>query len=309
MDPLQARLGNQVSPTLPMSSLPVAYQAGVPYFAALFLAGFLYFSLTMLWERSLPPTGVILAGFCLAWAVACGVSLYRHRTRRWALTLYEHGFALERGGRTQSFRFEEIRELAIRETEQFNEAARYGVMREVTVRSAADSLSFRFLSLDTNRDTAGEYLETIRACLTEAAGQRLRGGESVAGKGWTLTGGVLEAAGETVPLEMLAEAALYGSRVAVWKHGEEMPWFSVPSHSPNALALLDLLAAVLPPQPRRQEGLGRALFERRTRRGLVIGGGLIAVLTLACVPWMGGPGNLRLVLQAAGGSSSRTSSG
>lgn len=298
MDPLQARLGNQVSPTLPMSSIPDAYRAGIPYFIFVFLAGFLYFSFIMLRERTLLPQGVAFALLCLGWAVACGVSLYRHRVRRWSLTLYEHGFALQRDGRTKSFLFEEIRELAIRETEQLNETARYGVVREVTVRSAADSLSFRFLSLDKNRDTSGEYLETIRACLAEAAGQRLRRGESVAGQGWTLTGGVLETARETVSLEMLSEAALYGSRVAVWKHGEETPWFSVPAHTPNALLLLDLLAAVLPPQPRRQEGLGRALFERRSQRRAVAAGLVIAAATLACLPWMGGPGSLRPVLQA-----------
>lgn len=218
MDPLQDRLGNQVSHTLPISPLPVPYRAG-----------------------------------------------------RWAVTLYEHGIALQRGGRIRTFLFEEIRELAIRERELFKEATRCGVLWEVTVRSARDRLTFRLLSQTDLRDTAGAFLETVRACLAEMAGRRLRAGEPLAGKGWALTGGALQAAGQTVPLDMLSETELYGDRVAVWKAGEEMPYFSVPAHSTNALVLLDVLAARLPERAHRHHGLGRALFEKRTLLGAARG--------------------------------------
>ncbi|HEY9422321.1 MAG TPA: hypothetical protein VIW92_12965, partial [Thermoanaerobaculia bacterium] len=266
-----ARLGNQVSHTLPMPPLPALYRAGVPCFIVFFLAGFGYFSLLMTWERAFSLGAFILAAICLLLAALSGASLYRRRTRRWALTLYEHGIALQRGGRTRTFLFEEIRELAIREREQFDEAVRYGVLREVTVKSADDRLIFHVLSQDNPRDTAGLFLEAVRACLSDMAGRRLRAGESLTGKGWTLTHGALHAAGQTVPLGMLSEAELYGDRVAVWKSGEEMPYFSVPAHASNALVLLDVLAARLPRQAPRSHGLGRALFEKRTLLGAARG--------------------------------------
>ncbi len=230
--------------------------------------------------------------------MAGGLGFHQSWTRRWALTLHENGISFERGRRTRTFLYDKIREIAVSEREQFDEANRYGVLREVTVASASGRLSARFLTLDQDHDTAGEVLADLRARLAEAAGPRLRGGESITGPGWTLTGGALQAAGETVPLEMLSEARVYGSRVAVWKHGAEMPWLSAPSDSPNALLLLDILAARLPDQPRRQEGLGRALFKKRAQRSAIIAGALVSALVFVCLPFMIGPGPVRPVLAA-----------
>ncbi|HEX6903364.1 MAG TPA: hypothetical protein VF789_26845 [Thermoanaerobaculia bacterium] len=297
MDP-DGHLGAPVRPTLPLSPLPLIYKIFIPYISILGLVGFVYFSLTMVRQSHYPTGGLGLALACLSAAVAGSLGFYRSWTGRWALTLHENGMSFERGSRTRSFLYDGIREIAVHEREQFDEANRHGILRDVTVASASDRLSARFLTLDQDPDTAGPVLAELRARLAEAVGLRLRRGESLAGPGWTLTSGALQTADETVPLEMLSEAMVYDSRVAVWKHGGEIPWLSAPSDSPNALLLLDVLAARLPAQPRRQEGLGRALFEKRAQRSAILAGALVSTLVFVCLPFMIGPGPVRPVLAA-----------
>ncbi len=61
------RLGDPVRPTLPLSPLPLIYKILIPYLSVLALAGFVYFSLTMLRQSRFPTGGVGLALAACPW--------------------------------------------------------------------------------------------------------------------------------------------------------------------------------------------------------------------------------------------------
>jgi hypothetical protein len=258
---LLARLGPRVSGLPIAPPLPGLYMVG-NFFA--FVLG------SMGVMSSGPPSDYSLKLF-LFWVLPCfllaaygGVTLYRELwATNWEPALHERGIALLRAKKwLKTFALDEVREIAIRERDLFASQEFCGRQWDVTLRSAADRVTFRLRSLDGQPDDAGVFVDDLRAGLAGVAGRRLRQGEALAGKGWRLTDAAFKAGSLEVPFGDVAGADLFGGgRVAVWRIGEEDPFFTVPAHSTNAMVLHDVLAERL---PTHALGLGRLQFEKRS---------------------------------------------
>lgn len=283
----QAGLGQPVAQGPALPELPLRHRA--LYAGALFIGSGL--SLPHLWswliglDRSFSPQlffFYVLPAFLLA--VFGGLSLYREISRRWEPVLFEQGITLRRGSRLVAFRFDEIREVVLREKELLVNGALAALQWEVTLRSDAARATFRLRAPEGHADQAGEFLGQLRASLAAAAGQRLREGATLAGQGWRLTGAAFHAGSQDVPFDMVAGAGLAGGgRVALWRMGEEKPFFTVPLRSPNAVVLHDVLAERL---PTHEIGLGRFLFEKRARSFPALLLGATGVVSFALAAWL-----------------------
>jgi hypothetical protein len=272
-----ARLGNQVSHPLALAPVPLKYRLGIPAMLLLVLLAAVGGAWMLVEEHLVAARNAILVAIGLILAAVAG-RLLRYRHRHFALTLYEKGISIRRPGRTQIFLFDEIRQISLRRREQLSNGVRYGLLRRVTLRSATDRAAFEAFTLDSQRDTAGAFLDTVRACIADAAGKRLRDGGFIAGKGWSLREEGLQISGRAAPVSLpsLSQVALFGKRVAVWKDEEETPCFSVADDSPNAMLLLDYLAKRLPDRRQHAGGLGRVLLEKRPRWSVAVLLGLTA---------------------------------
>jgi hypothetical protein len=262
---LQNRLGQPVAPAVALPPLPLRFRA--LYAGSLFVGLGLVLAQTWTWltepaDLSPQTLFVFLPFLLLAWCG--GLNVYREYARGWEPALFEKGISLQRGSRHTTFRFDEVREAAIAERELLGNGKLTAIQRDVKLRSDAAGVVFRMRTLAGEPDHAAGFLAQLRAGLAEAAGQRLREGETLAGRGWRLAGASFHAGSLDVPFDTVAGAGLAGGgRVALWRVGEEKPFFTVPSRSTNALVLHDVLAERL---PTHELGLGRFLFEKRARK-------------------------------------------
>lgn len=283
----QPGLGQPVTQGPALPELPLRHRA--LYAVSLFIGSGL--ALPQLWswlvglDRSFSPQ-IFFFYFlpALLLAVFGGLSLYREVSRRWEPVLFEQGITLRRGSRSVAFRFDEIREVVLREKELLVNGALAALQWEVTLRSDAARATFHLRTPEGHADQAGEFLGQLRAGLAAAAGQRLREGETLAGQGWRLTGAAFHAGSQDVPFDQVAGAGLAGGgRVALWRMGEEKPFFTVPSQTANAMVLHDILAARL---PTHEIGLGRFLFEKRARRLPAILLGTMGLASFGLAAWL-----------------------
>jgi hypothetical protein len=255
-----APLGEKVS-SLPTAPSPPGFHL-VGYFAA--------FGLGAMGVLNAGSPGDYSLQFFLVWVLPClllavfgGLKFYREIVAtNWTPTLHERGIALRRFGKLKTFGFNELREISIRERDEFDRQEFYGRRRDVTLRSGSDKLVFRLRTLSGQADDPGAFLEELRTALAEIAERRLRKGKTLGGRGWRLTEGAFKAGSLEVPFEEMAGAGLFGGgRVGLWKLGEERPFFTVPARSPNVMVLHDVLASRLPTYAL---GLGRLQFEKRS---------------------------------------------
>ena len=287
MIPVNAQaLGQPVAQGPALPELPLRHRA--LYAGSFFIGAGL--ALPQTWSWLLDPSSLSMPVLffyflpALLLMVYGGSNAFRELSRRWEPALFERGITLRRGSQLVAFRFDELREVSIRERELLVNGTLAALQREVTLRSDAARATFRLRALEGEADQAGEFLGQLRAGLAAAAGQRLREGETLAGQGWRLTGGAFHAGSQDVPFDMVAGAGLAGGgRVALWRMGEEKPFFTVPAHSPNAMVLHDVLAERL---PTHEIGLGRFLFEKRARRLPAVLLGTVGLAAFGLAAWL-----------------------
>ncbi len=235
------------------------------------------------------------AGLGLGLAASAAFFLLRRERRRATLRRFSHGLACSRRRRTRVFPYDEIRSLALLETEELANGVPAGLRRRLGLRSERARFTLLHVASLGEPDVLGGWLDGLLDGLADAAERGLSGGRALAGKGWTLTPTGVRIGSRETPFAELGAVSIAQRRLALFRDGDELPFFEVGTGSPNARVLARVLGRRIGERPARAPssgGLGRLLFEHRTSRTTV-------VLALAVALAVGIPGALML---PAGGS-------
>jgi len=245
------------------------------------------------------------AGFLLL--AIFGVLMVRRHFELGTLTLYERGLSFARGGESTALAFDEVESLTLQEKEHLIRGIPTGMIRHATVRGPAGKFRFSQTSRKGQPDLLGAFLDKLLARLAATAEERLRSGIPLSGGAWSLAqdGFRTRAGGEPTPPAVLARVGIFDHKVSLWREGEDRPFFSVVSGSPNALVLSRLMRLRLRgrPEPAVAAGqLGRILFQREQRPAAAFAGILALIAAGACY-WSvasADPGTTRTLWAIAG---------
>jgi hypothetical protein len=282
----RSALGAAVGEPVPLTPLPLPRKA-------LGMAGLLLAVKGVLlvfwgWRDPSRLLGLLLFACAAVAMEVTGACFFFRTIRRGLLALHERGFAVGWPGRERAVRFAGIRSLAIAEREVFHGGLTAAVLRRLTVQSDGSTLRFGHEAFDGRPDRITPVLRELLLRLTAEAEERLRGGEALTGKGWSLTADrFLPRRGLPVALSEIAGVAVVQDRLRIWRHGEVRPFFTLPAGSPNAHLLAELLA-------RRRTGasaalpspLGRFLFTVREPAAAFLCGGLCLLALAFTAFWL-----------------------
>jgi len=244
------------------------------------------------WMRTNPsvaPYAIYCAAAGFLLLALAGVFLFRRRLERGTLTLHERGFTFARGGESTALAFDEVESLALEAKERLSNGRPIGIFRRATVGGPAGKVRFDQLTRNGQPDHLGGFLDKLLARLAAAAEERLRNGVPLTGGAWSLAqdGFRAQADGAPTPPATLARVGIFDQHVSLWREGEERPFFSVASGSPNALVLDRVMRQRLRgrPEPALAAGqLGRILFERSQRQQAAVAG-VVGLIAAAAASW------------------------
>lgn len=128
-------------------------------------------------------------------------------------------------------------------------------------------------------DPLDRLMTRIADHLYKLAEVAVREGHPVEGEGWSIERKELlvenRLGTDAILLSELVAVDVFDNHICVWKRGEPQPIARVPVESANAHLLPRLLKDYLPPpsengEPPSTEGLGRILFERRSKKVTIV---------------------------------------
>jgi hypothetical protein len=158
-------------------------------------------------------------------------------------------------------------------------------------------------------DPLAGLVNRIGDLLFRRAADDLAAGQAVLGECWSLQKDTLtvrtQGAEIACPLADLAALDFVDQDICLWRTGQDEAFARVPKKSANAYVLSRLLAEKLaqrPPAgpPPENAGLGRVIFERRPRRGTVVGLLVLGVVFLFVAAVVAAGGGVEALAWAAG---------
>ncbi len=289
-----ARLGEPVAEPLELEPPSLNQYAGSLALLVLAAAAFGY----AVWSgsRGNETLAVGAAVLGLGLALSAAVFLLRRERRRATLGRFSQGLTLSRWGKTRGFPYDELRSLALKETEELANDVPVGRRRRLSLRSERARFTLLHVAPNDQPDVFGSWLDGAVDGMADAAERGLAGGRPLAGKGWQLTPAGLRIGTRETPVAELGAVGIARRRLSIWRGDEELPLFQIGTGTPNALVLARVLGRRLGEQAAREttsDGPGRLFFEHRTSRTTVA---LAVVVALA----VGIPG--ALMLPAGGGT-------
>jgi len=255
-----SRLGAAVGP--PLSLAPVRPADLTPAL----LIGAAVFAFALAWRMSLFPSEarhvVYPVGAGILYLLFAWFFLYLRNLERGVLALYERGLVWARSGKTVVLTLDEIESLAVREVDWTSDGGSKGLWRQIVARGSTGRIWLRNTALKDQPDLVGSLLNDLLDRLAAMAEARLRSGIPLTGEGWSLGidgfrgGGEKNAAlpvatADLARVERIKKKAAT-KKIALWRRGEDRPFFTVRSKGPNALVLARVLERGPHPQPLSQ---------------------------------------------------------
>jgi hypothetical protein len=281
------RLGKNLGIAADLSAAPLRHFAGSIVLVVLGLVG-IGTGAAISWSEDSPAALAIIGGIGLV-VGGIGVALLRRRKSGWKrLEVYERGFGLFRDREEKEVLYEEMHSLAIREEQLLNHGVREGLLRRVEARGLFGKVVFADCALDAKPPVTAAALEAVVEGAAAEADKRVGGGGELRGRGWTLRSDGLHVGGApAVGLLLVDHVGMFDGRASLWREGQDLPFFGVADHSPNARVLLAVASKHMrPSESGAAHGLGRVLFQKGHSR---VGAAVAAVFAVsALVPAVAG---------------------
>jgi hypothetical protein len=213
-----------------------------------------------------PGTVFLVIGAVLG--VAPVVNFSRRARRRMTLEADAQGLTVTRtGGDPERHAYDEVEWVTLDEKEKLDNGEPVGWMRRLAVRATSGTLAVEAFSGVGRADDMALFLALVLEGCADAAEARLKRGLEIRGRGWALNHAGFRAPGMTapVPLGAIAKADRFQGHVALWRRGEDRPFFAVAEGTENARTLIALVSRAAADQPLEPLGsgqLGRVLFEK-----------------------------------------------
>lgn len=232
--------------------------------------------------------GAALAGGVFGWH-------RRVRQRRWCRDL-GHGFILFDHLGEKEIRDEDVVTLSLELKNHFSGGVLESYTRTLRVWVASagdqpDKIELRTTLKANEPDLLQPLIQRLCQRLFDQAEQDLKQGLSALGEYWTWHNGELQIREKqqtkTCRIEDITAVDMVDGHVCIWREGQDEVWAQVPQSSANAYLLEWLLVKELSQRqqkhmPPAEEGLGRIIFQRDSRKLRGIG------LTLAILVFLGG---------------------
>jgi hypothetical protein len=145
-----------------------------------------------------------------------------------------------------------------------------------------------------NDDPLTELFSRWHTAMMVKAEQELQSAGVLVGKDWSLTRDEVnyqlqingKSVEDSVPMRSIAAAEVVDRKVCLWADGEDLPFLKVPLGTPNAIALMVMIAKFNKDKPApagNAKGLGRVIFERNAgwTKGAIIGGVIFGLILIA----------------------------
>jgi hypothetical protein len=223
--------------------------------------------------------GLLVAAACVSALAGALIRYRRARRRRWVQDQGD-GFLVSDSAGERRFRDDDILSMALLYKQNYHQGLPTSVTRRFLVWVAGSGpMPERIEMVNTPKpgaaDPLNRLIHRIGDLLCQRAEDELANGQPVLGEGWTLHGDELTVRTGGTPqvcrLEDLAAVDVVDNAICIWRSGQDETFARVPRASANAYVLQRLLedrrderpAPATPPEG----GLGRVIFERRSRRG------------------------------------------
>jgi hypothetical protein len=223
---------------------------------------------------------IVAAGSGILWLILEGMAWQARRVRTW-LTLHGDGIEVETRGGHRAIHDSQISAVALETKKNLNNGELSSVTRKFTLWVEDQPEPVRMENtIKTNRvDPLAGLIQRLLDRLKQRMEQDLARGGTASGEGWHLSRAALTVGrtpdDQQFPLGEVTAIESAGGQMCVWRRGSDTAVARLPLSARNVY-LLPLVAQ--PYLPRTSEGagsadsagLGRALFERRPNRGVVI---------------------------------------
>ena len=259
----QSKLGPVVVKRMELSPPPLGEYVGSILLVVLGVAACGLGALIALGGES--GTGLVLGILGVPMLALGVVSLVRRSGLRCALTVHAQGLVISRKNGDALIPYSQVQDFSLTEKEQLNNGKHAGMLRLLDFTWVEGRSRVSQFAKAGQQDTFAPVLNQLLTELADSAEGRLKTGNPLRGKGWSLDSHGLDVGHQgAVRLSALAGVGDFDHKVSFWRVGEELPYFSVPENSPNARLLAILARRQLTDRERPMAGpLGRVLFQRK----------------------------------------------
>ena len=199
------------------------------------------------------------------------------------LCRHQNGFRIVKGSEQKCFLYEEIETFQWKETDRYTNGICTGTDHEIVVDSYP---GIKHFSPYDSSDEFQAFAEDIVGKMADSAEIGFQKGETLKGKGWTLSSKGLALETGEIPWSQILDVDTIQKCVTIWKVGENYPVFRVREDTPQARVLLELVDRYAHENPRESSGsLGRFLFRRHANRSAMMFLAGISILLIAFGGW------------------------
>ncbi len=288
-------LGSPLSEETPFKKSGFTTAIGLLIFVSLLIAG-AGLIVVLIDERSIIPAVALMGvgGFLFIVSIIAGIV----KDKTTLFQVFADGIQIRSGGRLASISYSDIHAVAIKNKSRFANGEYTAMDLEMSLWTSSNvdgppkhKFAGTIAAKASQHDAFIEAYPILIAKLAEALDQRLEKGERLKGKGFELDRTGLRIGHDSLSYERIGMVGFFDEKVCVWKDGDQEPSYQFEPDGMNARIMIDIVERHLPENSRdgrEVPGLGRMLFQKRSKPSVGITLTVLGILSTISVLVFGG---------------------